>query len=992
MKKRFKGTAINNSVACKFLLIVLLTISFSGQLFAQQAKTQPKEYWGNEAKTKISNANFYKERHNTPYPAAVKFDSPSGVSLQDFFSWLRKTIQSDPGLDFKLIKQESDNLGFQHYRYVQTYQQIPIEKTWYMVHVKGNMVTSFNGLALNVPQKLSARPGLQEPQALERATRFVGASKYKWQDPVQMADLKKRTGNSNATYFPTGELVWNVSEDNLSFKLSYKFDIHAASPDKAIRVFIDANSGAVIRTLPLESNCDAATVNTVFNGNRTIFTEKFTMTNWRLRDNCQAAAIRVRDWNSATCTESPLEIENNTNTWTTQNERFGGTVLWAAKQSYLYWLNERSRNSYDNSNGSVDGYINAVFSSTSPGCTPYTDNASMSFTGGRLKVGLGSSMTLANSWCALDIIGHEFTHAVTGSSAALDYQDESGALNESFSDIFGEATEEYVTNSVDWLVGADRSSGHIRSMSNPNSKGDPDTYNGTNWFTGTADNGGVHTNSGVQNFWFYLLTIGGSGTNDNDDDYSVSGIGLGAASAIAARNLTVYLGSSSDYSDARTNSILAAIDLYGACSNEVKQTTNAWYAVGVGEPFFDATTAVTSNYNGRDVSCFNACDGAATVNVISGLAPTFSWSTGATTQSVSGLCPGTYTVTVTNFLGLGCAVTKSVTIHNAPLLTTSPAVTSNYNGYGVSCFGSSDGMAAANPVGGTAPYSYNWSDGQTTSVAVGLSAGNYSVVVTDANGCTANGVVTLTQPPPLTINAGPNKLVYYGYPDSACTNITATGAGGGVPPYVLTWSDGSHSATTNVCPPTTTVYTITIQDANGCTKTDNVTVCAIDVRCGNNLDKVTICHKTGSSKNPSNTLCVALPAAINHISHGDELAACGTVKICNDGPSVVRSGGPGKELLSEAFAVKPGLYMQAIPNPFSGSTTINFMIYQEDIASLALFDISGKRLMTLYNGKIEANKLYQTTLSGSSLTSGMYILKLTTRRGNNYVGKLIVAK
>jgi hypothetical protein len=91
-------------------------------------------------------------------------------------------------------------------------------------------------------------------------------------------------------------------------------------------------------------------------------------------------------------------------------------------------------------------------------------------------------------------------------------------------------------------------------------------------------------------------------------------------------------------------------------------------------------------------------------------------------------------------------------------------------------------------------------------------------------------------------------------------------------------------------------------------------------------------------------------------------------------------------------AIRPGLYMQAIPNPFARTTTINFMIEKEDVANLALFDISGKRLMVLYNGKIEANRLYQSSISASALSSGMYILKLTTRNGNNYIGKLIVAK
>jgi len=89
----------------------------------------------------------------------------------------------------------------------------------------------------------------------------------------------------------------------------------------------------------------------------------------------------------------------------------------------------------------------------------------------------------------------------------------------------------------------------------------------------------------VQNFWFYLLTVGGSGTNDNGDSYTVTGIGMDKAAAIAYRNLSVYLSTNSQYSDARTGAIQAAIDLYGAGSAEEIATTNAWYAVGVGSAY-----------------------------------------------------------------------------------------------------------------------------------------------------------------------------------------------------------------------------------------------------------------------------------------------------------------------------------------------------------------------------------------------------------------------
>ena len=802
------------------ILLILFLAPFSA--FAQQRSEQPKEYSGAAAQQLVPGAELVKEGFNTPYPSFVRFGESSKLSLQNFLPWLKQNLKTETSVDFRLIKEDKDELGFTHYRYAETYLEVPIDKAAYVVHVKGNQIKSFNGLALHPPQKLSATPQLTEALALQAAMHFIGAAKYKWEDDFWESDIKRRTGNPQASYLPKGQLCWHVSDDNKTYRLAYKFDINSASPDKVQRVYVDAITGAILKTLPLESNCSAATVNSIFNGTQNINTDKFTANDFRLRDDCQSAEIRIRNWNSATSTANPVEIQNTSNTWTTMNERFGASVLWTAKNSYLYWLNVRGRASYDNANGDMEGYINAIFDCTPPP-TPcyYSDNASMSFSGGTLKVGLGSSGTLANSWSTQDIIGHEYAHAVTGSSAGLDYQNESGALNESFSDIFGEATENFALGSNDWLMGNERTSGAIRSLASPNLYSNPDTYLGTFWYTGSGDNGGVHTNSGVQNHWFYLLVAGGSGTNDNSDAYSVSGIGLGAASAIASRNLINYLTSTSNYSDARTNAIQAAIDLYGACSNEVKQTTNAWYAVGVGAQFFDATVSVSSNYNGRDVSCFNACNGAATVNVISGSSPAYSWSTGATTQSISGLCPGTYSVTVTN--GDGCTVTKSVTINNTPLLTVSITPSDN-NGYGVSCNGSTDGTATANPSGGTSPYSYSWSNGQTTKTATGLAAGFYTVTVTDVNGCTANGSVTITQPPLLTTTAAPTSD-YKGY------NVQCHGGNngsaeaypvGGVPPYTYLWSNGQTSKEATMLFAIT--YTVTVTDANGCTASAQTTL------------------------------------------------------------------------------------------------------------------------------------------------------------------------
>jgi hypothetical protein len=121
-----------------------------------------------------------------------------------------------------------------------------------------------------------------------------------------------------------------------------------------------------------------------------------------------------------------------------------------------------------------------------------------------------------------------------------------------------------------------------RDLSNPNAELQPDTYKGTYWYTGFGDNGGVHTNSGVGNFMFYLLVNGGSGTNDKGNTFLVTAIGLEKADQVIYRSQIVYLTETSQYADWRSACIIAASDLYGSTSAEVAQVKNAFYAVGIG--------------------------------------------------------------------------------------------------------------------------------------------------------------------------------------------------------------------------------------------------------------------------------------------------------------------------------------------------------------------------------------------------------------------------
>ncbi|NOK17290.1 M4 family metallopeptidase [Corallococcus carmarthensis] len=193
----------------------------------------------------------------------------------------------------------------------------------------------------------------------------------------------------------------------------------------------------------------------------------------------------------------------------------------------------------------------------------------------------------------LDVVGHELTHAVTDTSSELIYANESGALNEAMSDIFGASIEAYRDGAVSantWKIGEEcwtpaTAGDALRYMNDPAIAGDYDYY--PTRYTGTSDSGGVHWNSGIANLAFHLMVKGGThprGKTSNVvpalDANSYASIMKGAA--IFYRANTVYLTPGSTFSDARGATAQAAADLYG--SSAVTSVNEAWTAVGVAAP------------------------------------------------------------------------------------------------------------------------------------------------------------------------------------------------------------------------------------------------------------------------------------------------------------------------------------------------------------------------------------------------------------------------
>jgi Zn-dependent metalloprotease/chitodextrinase len=525
--------------------------------------------------TVVSAQNKNDEKKNVKQPPnLLVLNESQAYSLQNSKQLFKEVFQTSPQTSFTSLKTELDPLGFTHEKMQQYFNGIKVEFATVTLNSKNGSIQSVNSAYFPIAEDFDTSPTMSNTQAFNLALNHVGASKYMWQDAAEAA-------LANNYKKPTGELVIfpalkNVSETN---RLAYKFDIYAISPLYRADVYIDAKTGQFIMENKRIHDANVpATGTSLYNGNVS-FTADNSSGPYRLRQTADGGGIQTFDLNNSTNYNNAVDITSSSTNFTSNPT--GVQAHFGAEKTYKYYSQKYGRNSYNNTGGVIKSYVS------------YSTNYVNAFWDGtRMTYGDGDGSQYG-PLVSLDICGHEITHGVTEYSANLAYSYQSGALNESFSDIFGESIEKFASGSNDWLmgddIGAGGSGGALRSMSNPNAFGDPDTYQGTNWYSGSGDSGGVHTNSGVQNFWFYVLSVGKSGTNDKGDSYNVSGIGMDKAGAIAYRNLTVYLNSNSQYSDARAGAIQAAVDLYGAGSAEEIATTNAWYAVGVGAAYDDGT-------------------------------------------------------------------------------------------------------------------------------------------------------------------------------------------------------------------------------------------------------------------------------------------------------------------------------------------------------------------------------------------------------------------
>lgn len=619
------------------LLYLLVGLLLANAAFAQ-------EYYGASASEKVQGCTVVRYNSQSTAPVFLKVRDKS-IPQNEALSWLKQALDASNLDSWTKYREQTDEIGYIHERYQQYYAGFPVEGGVYILHSKEGYLQSANGVFFKGIQAATT-PLLTESAALQKALDYVQAAVYKWQIPEEENYLKIEKNDPTATYYPKGMLVIapkNRNYEPQNFKLSYKFDIYAHQPLSRQYVFVDALNGEVILTNDRIHQIDSTgTAVTKFSGNRTIIADYVSPGNFRLREaaRCGILTYNLQTGTSYSAAVDFTDTDNYWNNFNPQKDEVATDAHWGAEVTYDFYKNNFNRDSYDDMNANLLSYVHYGVNYVNA----FWDGTRMSYGDGNLSSGF-------HPLTCLDVVAHEITHGVTEYTADLVYSYESGALNESFSDIFAKAIE-YANkpSTFSWIVGKEMtvSGNGIRNMQNPNAHNDPDTYLGTYWYTGPMDNGGVHTNSGVQNYWFYLLCQGGSGVNHIGNVFSVSAIGFNKAQKIAYRNLSVYLTSTSQYADARFYSIQAAIDLYGACSPEHEAVTRAWYAVGVGPNYVPGVVAdFTTNV-------VTLCSIPAVVNFtntsINGTS--FYWDFGNSTTSTSVnptatyTANGTYTVTL----------------------------------------------------------------------------------------------------------------------------------------------------------------------------------------------------------------------------------------------------------------------------------------------------------------------------------------------------------
>jgi Zn-dependent metalloprotease len=541
---------------------VFCTLSLICFVFSVQAQEQ-KRYAKNGSLELLIIANN-KEQLSVSNPQAV----------------LKKYLKTESAISFVLVDDQTTEEGNRHQKFQQYYKNIRVEHGIYILHSKNNRVYAIGGEFYPIA-KLNTNPKISEPEALQSTLKTIGAEKYAWQDEKEEALLKEHKQNKEASHYPKAELVvWhnNSLGKEETYHLAYKFSIHSITPKNySATYYVDTETEEILAELSNSCNVIGNGL-TAYNGVKQIESTQISPNSFSLADPIRNIQTRDSGTNGI--------FTNTSQDWLNTDDKHKAAIAahWGVSVTYDYFLQKHNRDSYDGLGGRITNFVDA----------DGYDNAS--YLAGTLSFG---KTPFGKSWASIEVVGHEWAHGLCQETSRSVYSGESGALNESLSDIWGIVVKHnnVVASypfSPSWLIGEDFRVGGLRDMSNPKSKGHPDTYEGEHWVntSSSSDNGGVHSNSGVLNYWFYMLCEGKVGVNDNGNNYDVVPIGMYNAAKIVFRTEASHLTPNDGYIQMANKSLLATSEIFGICSQAYQSVWNAWYAVGV----FNTPNSFTTNF------------------------------------------------------------------------------------------------------------------------------------------------------------------------------------------------------------------------------------------------------------------------------------------------------------------------------------------------------------------------------------------------------------
>ena len=470
-------------------------------------------------------------------------------AIKQFLKENKSLYQLDTDKDLTLLDVQTDELGSTHYNFVQSIQGIPVDGAKFKVHTdKDGIVTAVNGDVF--PEASSYFKGALKAQLSKDA-----ALSQSWKS----IKLTKAETLTNAEAGPTGKKVEDTVEkaelvvykSGNQFNLAYKTNLQFIQPYPANWVvYVDAVNGNILNSY--NAVADGTGVGVL--GDTKMLNTYYSSGTYYLYDTTKPMTGVIETLTAVNRTRLPgnysVDPDNNFNA---TSQRADVDAHYYAGAVYDYYKNTFNRNSFDNNGATLRSTVH------------YGRNYNNAFwNGSQMVYGDGDGTTFRSLSGALDVVAHELTHAVTERTAGLQYQYQSGALNESISDTFG-----VFLDNGDYLIGEDvytpnQAGDALRSLSNPELYGQPSTMSG--YVNTTSDNGGVHTNSGIPNKAAYL---------------TISSLGTAVAEKIYYRALTVYLTPTSNFSGARAALLAAAADLYGSTSTQYNAVKSAWTQVGV---------------------------------------------------------------------------------------------------------------------------------------------------------------------------------------------------------------------------------------------------------------------------------------------------------------------------------------------------------------------------------------------------------------------------